>query len=109
MRAVRPVEVVEALPFVQFGFEIDIAFVAKQLIEFLPVRAVRPFYLAVELGRASFDVSMADTEIFDVPMERRLELMAIVGPDFPDAERKLFNNMVDEVDCIGLYVSFVNL
>jgi len=33
----RPVEVVEALPFAQLCFEVDIAFVAEQLIELLPV------------------------------------------------------------------------
>ena len=37
MRAVRSVEVVEAFPFFQFGFEIYIAFVADQLVELLPV------------------------------------------------------------------------
>ncbi len=37
MCAVRSVEVVEALPFVQLGLEIDVALVAEQLIEFLAV------------------------------------------------------------------------
>ena len=35
--SVRSVEVIEALPFAQFGFEIDIVFVAEQLVELLPV------------------------------------------------------------------------
>jgi len=34
----RLVEVVKALPFVQLGLEIDIAFIAKQLVELLAVR-----------------------------------------------------------------------
>ncbi|RCW93062.1 hypothetical protein DFP92_1107 [Yoonia sediminilitoris] len=64
-------EVVEALPLVQFGFQIDIAFVAKQLVELLPVIAVRSFHFAVKLWRAAFNIGMADPQIFDVPMELR--------------------------------------
>ena len=37
MRAMWSVEVVKALPFDQFGLEIDIAFVAEQLVELLTV------------------------------------------------------------------------
>lgn len=35
-------------------------------------------YLAVEPGRATFDVSMADAEVLDVSMELRLEFMAVI-------------------------------
>jgi len=38
--AVRPGEVVELLPFGEFGFQIDIPLVAKQLIEFLLIGPV---------------------------------------------------------------------
>ncbi len=41
MSAVRPGEVVEPFPFVQFGFQIDVIFVAEQLIEFLLIGSVR--------------------------------------------------------------------
>ena len=37
VHAVRSVEVIEALRFAQFSFEIEIAFVAEQLVELLPV------------------------------------------------------------------------
>ena len=37
MGAMRSMKVVKALPFARFGFEIDIAFVAEQLVELLPV------------------------------------------------------------------------
>ena len=40
MGAMWSVEIVEALPFVQFCLEIDVAFVTEQLIEFLPIRPV---------------------------------------------------------------------
>lgn len=35
MRAVGSVEIVEAFPFVQFGFDIYVTFVAEKFIEFL--------------------------------------------------------------------------
>jgi hypothetical protein len=34
------VEVLEILPLIEFGSEIDVAFIAQQLIKFLAVRAV---------------------------------------------------------------------
>ncbi len=78
MRTVRSVEVVKALPIVEFCFEINIAFVAKQLIEILSIRPMRAFHFAVQLGRIKLDVGVADAKILDIPMEFRLELMAIV-------------------------------
>jgi hypothetical protein len=62
------VEVIEVLPFAQFGFEIGIAFVAEQLVELLPVSSVRSFHFAVELWRAPLDVGVANAQIFYVPM-----------------------------------------
>ena len=77
MSAVRSVEVVEALPFAQLGLEIHVAPVPEQLAELLPVRAVRSLYLAVELRCAALDEGMADAQILNVPMELRLELVAV--------------------------------
>ena len=42
MRTVRPCEVVESLPFLKFGEEIDITFVAEKLVKFLLIRSVEP-------------------------------------------------------------------
>lgn len=109
MRAVRSVEVVEAFPFARLCFEIDIAFVAEQLVELLPIRPVSPFHLTVQLRRAALDVGMADAKILDMPMEFGLEFMAIIRLDFTDAEWELFNDMINKVDRIGLCVLFVNL
>ena len=52
---------------------------------------------------------MTDPQIFDMPMELRVELMTIVGPYLPDAERELFYDVIDEVDRIGLGVFFIDL
>jgi hypothetical protein len=46
--AVRSGAVVEPLPFVEFGFEIDVAFVTKKLIEFLLIGTVRSLDLPIE-------------------------------------------------------------
>ena len=37
---------------------------------------------------------MADAKFLDMPMEFRLELMAIIRSDFADAEWELFNGTV---------------
>ena len=58
--------------------------------------------LTVELGSSALDIGMTDALIFDVPMELGLELMAIVSPDLFDAERELFNDVIDKVDRVGL-------
>lgn len=51
-----PCEVVETLPLVEFGFEIDVALVTEELIEFLLIGSVRALRIPVELWRALFDV-----------------------------------------------------
>lgn len=45
---------------------------------------------------------MADAFVFDMPVELRLELMAVISPDFPNAKRKGLDDVVDEVDGAGL-------
>ena len=55
-------------------------------------------HLSIELGRAAFDVTVSDTEIFNMPMEIGLELVAIVCPNFSNAKRELFDDVINEVD-----------
>ena len=62
------------------------------------------FDLAVQLRSSAFDVGMADALIFDVPVELCLELMAVIGSDLFDAERELFDDVIDKVDRVGLCV-----
>ena len=52
---------------------------------------------------------MTDALVLDVPVEFGLELMAIVGSDFADAERELVDDVIDEVDGIGLVMALVDL
>ena len=63
---------------------------------------------AVQLRSSTFDVSMADALIFDVPVELGLELVAVVGSDLFDAERELFDDVIDEVDRVGLSMFVVD-
>ena len=108
MRAVRSLEVVEPLPFTQFCFEIDVAFVAEKLVEFLSIGSVRSLDLSVQLRRAAFDIGVADAEVLDVPVKFGLELMAIVGSDFLDAEGELLDDVVDTIDRVGLRMLLVD-
>jgi hypothetical protein len=62
----------------EFCHQIDVAFVAKQLVESLLIRPVRAFDLTVQLRRAALDVGVADAVVLYLPVELRLELMAIV-------------------------------
>ena len=66
-------------------------------------------YLTVQLRRSAFDVGMADALIFDVPVELCLELMAVIGSDLFDAERELFDDVIDKVDRVGLCVLILDL
>jgi len=52
---------------------------------------------------------MPDAEVLNMAMELRLEFMAVVRPDLADAERELFDNVVREVDCIGLGMFLIDL
>ena len=101
------VEVVELLPFLQFGLQNDVAFVTEQLIEILSIRPVWSLHLAIQLWGATFDIGVADPKIFDVSVELSLELVTIVSSDFTNAEWELFNDMIDEVYCISLSVLLI--
>ena len=105
----RSSEVVDPLPFVEFGFEIDLTFVTEELIELLLIGSVGSFDFSIELGRASFDVGVPDPEIFDMPMEFGLEFVAIIRMDFTNAEWELFDDVVNEVDGVCLRVFIVDL
>lgn len=102
-------EVVEQLPLGQFGVQINIARVAEKLVELLLVGSVGSFDLAVELRRTGFDVGVADAFVFDMPAKLRLELMAVISADFLNAKGKGCNDVIHEVDGIGLVVAFVDL
>ena len=94
MCAVRSGEVVKPFPFVEFGLEIDVTFVAEKLIELLLIRSVRSFDFAVELRCAAFDVGVPDPEIFDMSMELGLELMTVVSSNLANAEWELFDDVI---------------
>lgn len=50
---------------------------------------------------------MPDPKIFDMPVELGLELVAVIRPNFSNAKRKLFDDVVNEVDRICLCVLFI--
>ena len=53
--------------------------------------------LAVELRCPRFDIRMPDTQVFNMPMELRLELMATIGSDLLDTKRELGNDVINKL------------
>ena len=109
MSAVRPCKVVKLFPLGQFLIQIHIALVTQQLIKLFLIRAVGSLDLAVELGRSRFDISMSDTQVFDMPMELRLELVAAIGSDLLDAKWKFGDDVINKVDSVLLRMTLVDL
>jgi hypothetical protein len=58
---------------------------------------MRSINFAIQLRGAAFDIGMSDTQIFDVPMELGLELVAIVGSYFAYTEGELVDDVIDKV------------
>ena len=69
---------------------------------------MRALDLAIELGRAGLDGRMLDALVLDVPLELGLELMAGSGADLTNAEREGRDQVVDELDGVGLRVALVD-
>ena len=108
MCAVGSGEVVELFPFSQLLVQVHIILVVQQLIELFLVRTMGSLDLAVELRRSRFDIDMSDTQVFDMPMELRLELMTTIGSDLLDAERELVGNVINKGNGILLRMAFVD-
>lgn len=70
---------------------------------------MRPLHFTIKLWRASRDVGVSNALVFNLPMEFSLELMAIVSANISNAERELFDDMINEVDGICLRVLVVDL
>ena len=65
--------------------------------------------LAVELRCPRFDIRMSDTQVFNMPMELRLEFMTTIGSDLLDTKRELGNDVINKVNRILLRMAIVNL
>ena len=52
---------------------------------------------------------MADSTIFDMPMELGLELVAVISSHLSDTEREFGDDMVDKGDRISLSMTIVDL
>lgn len=103
------VDVVELLPYGQLLLEIDVVGVVEQLVELELVRQVGSLDLAVEVWTRRLDVDVPDTQVLHVPVESRLELVAIVRANRADPEREALDDVVGEVDRVGLVVLLVDL
>ena len=70
MCAVGSSKVVEALPFVEFSLQINVAFVAEKMIEYPLIGPVR-----------SFDFTMVSPQVLSLPLVR----IVIPEPDLTDS------------------------
>jgi hypothetical protein len=98
----RSIIVVEVFPSLQLGIEINIIRVSQQLVKLGLIRSVGAFYLAVQLWRLGFDVYMPHSQIFNMPVKASLKLMAPIRSDRADPERKLFDDVIYELDRTSL-------
>jgi hypothetical protein len=69
---------------------------------------VGPLHFSVELWPVTFNARELYANVFNMPMELWLKFMAIVDPNFSNAEWKLFNDIANYVDRIGLRVSLID-
>jgi hypothetical protein len=105
----RHITVVEPFPDCQLLLQIDIVLVGEELIELVLVGSMGPLDLSVQLRRSWLDVGVLHAQVCDVPVKERLELVAAVRSYHLDPERKLFDDVVYEVDGVGLGVALVDL
>ena len=52
---------------------------------------------------------MPDTQVFDMPVELRLELVTTIGSDLLDTKRKLGNDVINKGNRVLLCMTSVNL
>jgi hypothetical protein len=65
------------------------------------------FRVGCRLANCPPDISVADAEILNVPVEFSLQLVARIGSDFYGAERKPFDDVVEKIDRVGLIMFLV--
>lgn len=64
---------------------------------------------SIELRTARLDIDVPDSLVLYMPVEPGLELMAIIGAYLLDAEWKLLDDVIHEIDGAGLSVAIVNV
>src|SRR5262249_29259059 len=111
--SVGAVAVVIVLPFTKLLVEevnvvADAVFVEKT-VELAVVHPMRPFDLAVEVGRTRTDVNVPDVLRLQMKVETGLKFRAIVGLNDEDAERQPANDLVSEANGRGLRARVVDL
>src|SRR5262245_49036784 len=92
--------IVIVLPFAQLVIEqvnvVGDAALIEELVELLVVDTMRSFDFPVEMWGPRPDVDVPDIAIFEMPVEVRLELGAVVRLHDVDAERQAPHDLIDE-------------
>jgi hypothetical protein len=68
---------------------------------------VRTLYLAIKARRPRFDIDVMDSAVVTMPMEERLELMAVISPYGIDPEWELVNYVIDKTNGVFLCMATV--
>lgn len=89
-------------PLCQFPIQIHIVFVAQQLIKLPLVSSMGTLHLSIEPRCPWLNVDMIVLKIGQMPVKLRLELMAVIRPDRVNPERKLGQDIIDELNGILL-------
>jgi hypothetical protein len=70
---------------------------------------MRSLHLAVEVGRARFDINMPDPFVFDMPVKLCLEFVAPIGTDGVYSKWEFFDHIIDKRYGILLIMELVDL
>ncbi len=105
----RSIIIVEVLPSLQLGMEINIIRVGQQLVKLVLICSVGTLYFAIQLWRLGFDIYMPHSQIFPMPVKASLKLMAPIRSHRADPEGKLFDDVIHELDRTSLVVFWIDL
>jgi len=98
MGNVRSVIIIEVLPSLKFGIEIQIIRERQQLKKLRLISSVRTFNFAIQLRGSWFDIYMPHPQVFDMPVKTGLEFVPPIGSNCADPKRKLFDHIIHELD-----------
>lgn len=91
-------QVIKILLLCQFLIQIHIVCIRQQLIELPFIGSVWALHLTIKSGGPRLYVDVMNTQICQMPMELRLEFMAVVCLHRMDSEREFRDDVIDKID-----------
>ena len=105
----KPKKVIKILPDSKFIIQVDIVGVCQQLVEFLLIRSMGSFNLAIHLGSSRFNVYATNSPVFHMPIKLGLPLMSEVRACGMNATWKPFHSLVHKVNSASLIVLLLDV